>query len=660
MLSQLCIRNLGLLSAVDLELGPGLQIITGGTGAGKSMLLGALDILGGVRAKTEWIRDGEPEASVVGFFIVGDVDVRRSIEDALGIELPDGELRVERRLRREGRHRTRLNGQEMPLSLLQSIRTFLLDVHGQQAQFALLKPAEQLRAIDRLGGLTEEQREFSRDYHALRTLAAEIDEERKQRRELHDRRLYLEHVVTELYEAELRPDEREQLERELLLLEESDQILRTVQGALDELYDDENSLADRLGERLRQLTPYGEMSDGVKGFLEAGGSARAALDEAVGSLRAVQDEVSQDPSLLESKRERFDLLSRLEEKFQRPVRALCAYAEECQAELERLVADDQSLPEREQGLRAGLEDLGQRARALSKRRRAVASTLGSRLRGEFDDLGLGDAVWEASLEPLTPGRSGSSVGKAEPASSAKSNASGRQADDPMLELNEEAWLGLNATGADRLEMLFGANPGESLRPLRQVASGGELSRVMLALKRVLAAAEQVGTVVFDEIDSGVGGRLGTEIGRKLAEISRSHQVFCVTHLPQVACFGEQHFHVEKRVDGAESGARTVTEVNRLEEDRRTEELASMLRGSGRTSTSLREAQEMLSEAKEERAAWTASEKRTSPNPTPSKKGSAKEKSASKKKRASKRTSKKRVSKKRANRSDDKAAKAKSS
>ena len=652
MLSQLCIRNLGLLSAVDLELGPGLQIITGGTGAGKSMLLGALDILGGVRAKTEWIRDGEDEASVAGFFVIEGDDVRRSIEEALGIELPDGELRVERRLRREGRHRTRLNGQEMPLALLQSIRTYLLDVHGQQAQFALLKPAEQLRAIDRLGGLTEVQQQFSRDYQSLRGLAAEIDSERQQRRELNDRRLYLEHVVAELDEARLEPNEREQLERELSLLEEGDQILRAVQSTLNELYDDEQSLTDRLGERLRQLTPYGEMSEGVRSFLESGASARAALDEAVAALRVVEDEVSQDPALLESKRERFDLLSRLEEKFQRPVADLCRYAVECQQELEQLVADDLSLPEREATLRDGLEDLGRRARSLSKKRRAVAAELGAELEREFEDLGLGDAVWEASFESLAT----------------NSNVDPRQSDDPMLELNHEAWLGLNATGADRLEMLFGANPGESRRPLRQVASGGELSRVMLALKRVLAAADQVGTVVFDEIDSGVGGRLGTEIGRKLAEISRSHQVFCVTHLPQVACFGEHHFHVEKRVEGAgeELGARTVTEVDRLEGERRTEELASMLRGSGRTRTSIQEAREMLSEAQSEResfgsvsagsrSAGSGSAGSNSPGKRAAKKKSASKRVGSKKKRSSKR-----VGKKRASRSDEKKAKTKSS
>lgn len=597
MLTQLCIRNLGLLAAVDLEFGPGLQIVTGGTGAGKSMLLGALDILGGVRAKTEWIRDGEEEASISGFFVIDDPEARRAIEEQIGIDLEDGELRVERRLRRVGRHRTRINSQEIPLSMLQAIRGHLLDVHGQQAQFALLKPAEQLRALDSYGGLTDEQREFARDYRRLRKLAAEIDAARSQHRARHDRRLYLEHVVEELDDAALRPSERDELERDLAFLEERDQILRTVQGTLEELHDDEQSVTDRLGQRIRRLAPYADLSDGVKEFVDAAESALAALDEAVGALRGVEDEVSQDPGELEMKRERFDLLSRLEEKYQRPVSELCDYLEESRRELEALVSDETSFPEREAELRRGLDDLSRRADVLSKKRREISRELARRLRAELDDLGLADAVWEARFEPLAVDESTEG-----PSSSENSPAEPVQADEAVLDLSGTAWLGLGEMGADRLEMMFGPNPGESLRPLRQVASGGELSRVMLALKRVLAAAERVGTVVFDEIDSGVGGRLGTEIGRKLAEISVSHQVFCVTHLPQVACYGDRHYHVEKRQSGTGSDARTVTEVVILDEERRTVELASMLRGSGRTETSLREAQEMLAEAQRRRVA----------------------------------------------------------
>ncbi|MCA8959408.1 MAG: hypothetical protein KDC38_02795, partial [Planctomycetes bacterium] len=353
---------------------------------------------------------------------------------------------------------------------------------------------------------------------------------------------------------------------------------------------DDDSASDRLARRSRDLAELAELHPGIAEFVRSADAASAALDDAIRSLREVGDELERDPSDLQVARDRLDRLVELEERYRRTADDLVRYRDEVRTELDSIVDDEARVPQRRRELDAALVDLEKSARSLTRRRRAAAKKLASEVRSGLGELGMEKAVLEVCIESLE-------------ASEPETASAVVEAADPMIESEGggPATAGGAASrllsrfdlrGADRVEFEFGPNPGEPLGPLRRIASGGELSRVMLALESVLASVGRVPILVFDEIDTGVGGRLGTEIGRKLGELGRHHQVFCVTHLPQVASFGRSHFHVDKEV----TRGRTKTSVKALDGEARERELAAMIRGSADSETSRTEAREMLQHA----------------------------------------------------------------
>lgn len=559
MLTQLAIRNFGLIEDARIDLGPGLNVITGETGVGKSMLVGSLALLRGERARADLIRAGSDEAGVTGFFILEDEALRAAIAERLGLEAGEEELLLERRLRAGGRHRALVNGREVPHTLLAEVGARLFEVQGQRSQLALLQADEQLRYLDRYARLADETSEFGAAFADARALAERIDRVASASRERNDRRLFLGQVVEELGRAALRPGEREALERELEFLEERDEIRACLRSTLERFYEGEECILDSLGSAEQEFRSIARLHAGLGEFLAACESARAALGDGMRALQRVDEEIQADPGRLGEVRERVDNLVRLEERYRRRGDKLLEYRDEAAAELAEIASDEEGLPESERDLAQRLDALGARARALSKRRRQAAKRLAAAVAAEFADLGMKEALFEARLEMLGP---------------------------------KEGWLGLHAAGADRLEFIFGPNPGEPPARLRDTASGGELSRVMLALRRALVESDGMPILIFDEIDAGVGGRLGAELGRKLREIAAGRQVICVTHLPQIASYGVRHFRVTKQ----SASGRTSTRIELLDDPRRIEEVASMIRGAGTTATSLAEAREMLQDA----------------------------------------------------------------
>ncbi len=558
MLASLTVRDLGLIESADLEFGSGLQVITGETGVGKSMLLASLSLLRGERPSAEWIRTGCDESTVSGLFIIDDELLRAEIADKTGIEIEDGELLVERRLVRHGRHRSRLNGREVPASLLRSVGPRLIEIHGQQTQLSLLDPRTQLEAADRFAGLTEVRNEYSTLFRRTRALEAHLESRRGDAETRAERRLSLEHLIVELDDANPRPGERDRLEEELGLLEDRDEVGHRIATTLEHFHEAEGSLVDVLGTAAREYGALGARNRELGEFGALCSDLCEQLEEGLRSLAAIADTLDIDSETLEGMRRRFDRLVTLEERFRRRGDDLVRYREELGEELATLLRADESLPGLEEELTTAIAELRKRSKSLTRRRGRAWAELSSLLTVEIADLGMQGATIEARREPIDEGR----------------------------------WGGLGETGADRIEWLFGPNPGEPASPLRDIASGGELSRVMLSLKRTLAARDSVATLVFDEIDAGVGGRLGAALGTKLREIGERHQVLCVTHLPQLACYGKRQLRVVKRV----VGERTVTTVERVDGDRRVEEIAAMMRGSGRTERSLAEAREMLEAA----------------------------------------------------------------
>ncbi len=558
MLTQLVVENLGLIESARLEFDGGLRVVTGETGVGKSLLLRSLSLLGGARARVDWIRTGADEARVSGYFIPQRSPAIETIDELTGIrcDAEEGNL-IERVLRRSGRHRTLINSREVPLSLLQQVGSQLLEIHGQHAQLSLTEPAQQLLALDRFAGLGEAREKFRALYREGRALGESIDSLEAQARERHDRRLFLEHIVSDLEAAELQVGEREQLERDLQLLEEGDRLSQLVQGLLHRLYEGESSIIDTLADCEREVAPFGELHTGLKEFVEAVSQARVGLDEGVRSLQGVTEDLSADPARLDEQRQRMDRIVQLEERFRRSGDELLSYLEETRQELNELAGDAERLPELQASLDGIERKLATQARALTKKRTQAATQLGKKVATELADLGMNRVQFGLSLQPI----------------------------------GKKGWDRFSETGGDRAEFLFGPNPGEPPRPLRSVASGGELSRVMLSLKRVLADADAVGTLVFDEIDAGVGGRLGMELGRKLRQIGETHQVFCVTHLPQVAACALSHYQVTKEV----LRKRTTTIVAPLAPDRRVREIATMIHGEEHSETAVRQAEEMIVE-----------------------------------------------------------------
>ena len=557
MLVQLTIRDLGLIEEAQLDFEGGLQVISGETGVGKSLLLASMSLLGGDRPKSDWIRTGADEALVSGLFVIEDPVRQTRLAEILGDELEDGELLVERRLRRQGRHRSRLNGREVPASLLRDVGRQLIEIHGQQSQLSLLDPRAQLGIVDDFAGLETERREFATEFRRARALESQVQTLELDAEARAERKLSLEHLIAEIEEANPQKGERERLEEELGLLEGREQIGQTIANTIARFHDSERSLIDELSKTAREfqafsahrdLTEFGAMLTGVAD----------QLGDGVRVLRAIEDSLELDPATIQKMGQRFDTLVSLEERFHRSGDDLIAYAEELREELEQLDGAEDSLPQLREDLAAAIEGIQKRARSLTRKRKKALASLSESITGELADLGMERATFRAERTPT-----------------------------------EGVFHGLDESGADRVELIFGPNPGEPERPLREIASGGELSRVMLSLKRTLAEAGSVSTLVFDEIDTGVGGRLGGALGAKLQEIGARHQVLCVTHLAQLACYGASQHRVEKRV----IDDRTVTQVEWLDEERRVEEIAQMMRGSERTERSLAEAREMMEAAK---------------------------------------------------------------
>jgi DNA repair protein RecN (Recombination protein N) len=557
-LVHLSVEDLGLIERIEFDPGQGLHVLTGETGVGKSMLLASMQMLRGERTRTDMIRRGADRASVRGIFFLHET-LAAKVGEILGYPIEDGELIVEREISREGRSRCRIDGRESTAKVLRSIAPLLIEVVGQGQALTLLRSETQLELLDRFGGLVPQRQAHAQAWQEARELEERIHSLEENHRERRDRALFLEHVIHELDEARLEQGERTALEQELELLEERDRVLATISKARERILENDGGVLDTLGVTERDLQGFEALHPGIASLREASLHSRTLLEEAMREVSALESDLDIDPVALDRKRRRLDAIVSLEEKFHRSEENLIQYLDECREELSKISGDSEELPELRDGLDRCIQSLLSGAETLSRARLKVIERLAGDCASELQDLGLEKATLTGRLEPLAA---------------------------------KDSWNAMNDTGLDRFQICFSANPGEPVQPLSQVASGGELSRVMLALQKTLASVSGTGTLVFDEIDSNVGGRMGFAIGRKLREIGESHQVMCVTHLPQVACHGSRQHQVIKTVD---SGV-TRTSLHELTEEERVEEIASMLRGDRATARSLDEAREMLSEA----------------------------------------------------------------
>ncbi len=562
MLRELSVQNLALIADVRVELQPGFCAWTGETGAGKSLLLGALGLLLGERGSADLIRSGADELRVTGVFELEDADIRQTLESLLDIKLEDDTIILARRLTRGGRSHAYVNDQPVAVATLKQLGGLLVDLHGQRESESLLQPAYQLQLLDAFGELGKPRATYlalAEKVRALRKRFNTLSAAREQRR----RELALVRFERdELDQANLEPNELGDLGRERERLANAQSLQAFAADGYGTLYDADDSLTDRLGKLQREAESWAKLDPGLAELVQRLDSLQTEVQDVAQTLRQLGERWEADPERLDEVERRLQFLRRLETKYRRTIDELIVYRISLDEQETRLQQEEDDLGGIETELGAAFKQLKVAAADLSKLRQRVAKRLASETQKELADLGMAEARLDAVLEPAPLG------------------------DDPV-QSDVPAW------GAENLELTLAANPGEAALPLRKVASGGELSRTMLALKTVLAGHDRLGTLVFDEIDANVGGRLGDVLGQKLAALGQTHQVICVTHLPQVASYARHHWTIRK----TRAKNRTTTQIQALKEADRLEELASMLRGEARGETTRKEAAAMLDAAR---------------------------------------------------------------
>jgi DNA repair protein RecN (Recombination protein N) len=550
MLRELRIRDFAIIEEIVLRFDPGLLVFTGETGAGKSIIVDAIELLLGGRGDAAVIRAGEETTSVEGDFSLaadGDPEVREILERE-GLWEGAGILTLAREVRREGRNIARINGRTVNLSILRDVGQLLVDVHGQSEHLSLLRVREHLRLLDRFAGLEERRAAFSALAGQLRSVRAELEAIRAGERDAARRADMLQYQINEIDAARVKADEEAALLEERNRLANAEQ-LASLAGqavtALDEESPERSPATGLLGEAARALTALARIDPSVTGLHDSGQAVLEQAAELARQLGAYRDSIEFNPRRLEQVEERVELLRNLKRKYGDTLTAVLTHAEQARAELDGITHAGERLAELETREAEMLRLLGEQGAQLSLLRKKAADKLARGIEAELADLRMAGARFSVDIH---------------------------WDDDLAGAFAGEHRVAFDSTGLDRVEFLVAPNPGEGLKPLTKVASGGETSRLMLALKSVLARADRTPTLIFDEIDQGIGGRVGMTVGRKLWRLTPAHQVLCVTHLPQLAAYGDRHLHVEKSVQGK----RTLTRVRALSAGERVAELAAML------------------------------------------------------------------------------------
>jgi DNA repair protein RecN (Recombination protein N) len=556
MLKLLRIKNIALIPALELELGPGLTLLTGETGAGKSIVIDALGLLLGARASSELIRTGEDAAIVEGVF---EHATTRGLLEPHGLPVEDNEILVRREVQASGKGRATLNGALVPLSVLRALAPALGALHGQNEPQDLLDPDTHLGLLDRHAGLTAAAEDVAARFRRLRSAEAGLEASKRDRREGERRREMLEYQSSEIDKAALHASEEDELRLEKVRQANAGRLAALSGEAYALLFESEDAVVGRLGLVYRKLAELGGLEPRFRPHVESGASVRAQLEDLALALRDYREDLTVHPGRLDEIESRLALIERLKRKYGATLQEVLALGERCRSELADLAAPEERERALEAERAAATDAFEAAARDLSGRRRRAARELEARVQSELAQLAMEKTRFAVRFDP--------------------DEAPSGSADRPQ-------W---GEHGLERAFFLLAPNPGEEPRPLDRIASGGELSRILLALKSVASLDAPGKTLVFDEVDAGIGGRVAEVVGKKLKAIAARHQVLCVTHLPQIASLADRHYAVRKSV----VRGRTVTAVEELEGAARIDEVARMLGGEVITETARRHAREMV-------------------------------------------------------------------
>lgn len=564
MLRELHIQNFAIITDLTLKFEPGLVVLTGETGAGKSIILDALSAVLGTRVESGVVRAGSNQAFVEALFELDNVTLEalRPLLEQEGLLEDERFLTLSREIRSEGRSIARVNGRSVSLGIQSDIGAVLVDVHGQSGHLSLLKEKSHRELLDRFAGNSELLQDYQKQFRVWSTLENELQDLKQLQTNADERADILRYQIGQIEAARLKPDEEENLLKERMRLANAETLSRYAQSALQTLDDstpEMSAVTDLLGTVSHDLSSLAKIDSQMQSLADQAEAALSGLTDIAYELRRYNEQIEFNPTRLDQVELRIDLINSLKKKHGGSIDAVLQFFDSAQDELNKIEGVDEQLEELNKKIRQLKEILGKIALELSESRKKAADELSSQMEERLSRL----EMRKARLKVLIT----------------------QQDDELGLPVGQGVAFDFN--GIDRVELLIETNPGEGFKPLAKIASGGETSRLMLALKEVLAEADQIPTLVFDEIDSGIGGRVGLTVGSMLWQLARHHQVMCVTHLPQLAAFGDQHFKVDKQI----LHDRTVTQVLEVKGDLRVAEIAEMLGTPGEQS--LRTAKELL-------------------------------------------------------------------
>jgi len=565
MLRELHIENLAIIDQLRIDFHEGLNVLTGETGAGKSIILNALNLILGDRVKDDIIRSHEEEGLVEALFdIAANPRIRQWLAEK-GIEAEDTVV-IKRVLSRKDKSKIYINGQLATLQMVSLIAEELLNIYGQHQHQVLKKVENHLEILDEFGGLLPLKAEFEEAYREQRGLAKRLEALKdEQERGERERDLWT-FQLKEIEAAALRPGEEEGLKQELHLMKNAQRLMQLAGSSERLLYSEGNSIVEKLGTVKRDIEALAELDTSVSSLKEAVSSALLQLEEASGEIKRYLAKIDMDPGRLEEIELRFDELQRLKRKYKAStVEEILAYKERIERGVQGTADLEAEIAQLERKRQEGAVQVWDRAQRLSQARKEAGLMLKQEIEAELATLAMERTTFEVERKAVAAGGDALDV----------------------------AGGFVGPRGAEEVEFLISPNLGEEPRPLSRIASGGELSRIMLAIKEILTKGAVDQTLVFDEVDAGIGGHTAEVVGHKLRDLARYHQILCVTHLPQIAAFGESHYQVSKR----EAEGRTMTSVARLQGDMVVEEIARMLGGKAVTAATRTHAQEMLHKAR---------------------------------------------------------------
>jgi len=564
MLSRLHIKDFVLIDELEIEFSSGLNIFTGETGAGKTIIIDAIKSVLGDRVTTDYIRTGSEKAVISALFEIQDNTQVKELLSNYGISLHDQDLLLQREILSSGKHLCRINGKPVALSILIDVGKSLVDIHGQHQHQSLLNQTTQLTLLDEYGELNNQTLEVNQIYKQFTTLSQRLnslsinDQEKVRQLDL------LKFEQNEINQANLTLGEDEELVQEVKILRNAEKLHRLAQEAYHLLYGMEShSVNTYLYQVVKRLSEITELDSSLKESQQLAQNIYYQLEQITTQLDNYIQQIKFDPDKLEEIETRLELINKLKRKYGNSIQAIFEYRDKITHQINSITYNEEEIAEIKQQLSKVISLLETKVKELSQKRKEVAEKLNEEIILQLSDLGMKKAQFEVKIDV-------------------------KEDINSPIKLDGKP-VKVNSSGVDVIEFLISPNVGEPLKPLANIASGGELSRVMLAIKTILAQVDEIPTLIFDEIDTGIGGKIGQKVGAKLKHISNSRQVICITHLPQIAAYAQNHLHVEKKV----IGDKTQTQVNKLNMASRIKELAHLLDGHEVSSTSLKHAEELL-------------------------------------------------------------------